>query len=73
MNNGLSIGYLNLCSSIIHSRYFSVITSYSIHYTKLYDHPTTGEEMLFDSDLAADMVDAINKWRDYISNRSVEE
>ena len=32
-------------------------------------HPRTGEEMFFTSPLANDMVELINKWRTYISNR----
>lgn len=53
---------------------FAILPRQALHAKTLgFIHPTTGEEMLFDSDLAADMVDAINKWRDYISNRSVEE
>ena len=34
-------------------------------------HPRTGEEMFFTSPLAADMVELIDKWRTYISNREV--
>ena len=34
-------------------------------------HPRTGEEMFFTSPLASDMVELIDKWRTYISNREV--
>ena len=34
-------------------------------------HPRTGEEMFFTSPLADDMVQLIDKWRNYISNREV--
>ena len=34
-------------------------------------HPRTGEEMFFTSPLANDMVELIEKWRTYISNREV--
>ena len=34
-------------------------------------HPRTGEEMFFTSPLATDMVELIDKWRTYISNREV--
>ena len=34
-------------------------------------HPRTGEEMFFTSPLAADMVELIDKWRTYISNREL--
>jgi 23S rRNA pseudouridine1911/1915/1917 synthase len=36
-------------------------------------HPATGKEMIFDSELAADMKAVIEKWRNYSANRSVEE
>lgn len=34
-------------------------------------HPRTGEEMFFTSPLADDMVELIDKWRTYISNREL--
>ena len=34
-------------------------------------HPRTGEEMFFTSPLAEDMVELIDKWRNYISNREL--
>jgi len=34
-------------------------------------HPRTGEEMFFTSPLADDMVELIDKWRNYISNREL--
>ncbi|WP_423129270.1 RluA family pseudouridine synthase [Gaoshiqia sp. Z1-71] len=34
-------------------------------------HPVTGEEMLFDSELAADMNEVVSRWRDYIANRNI--
>lgn len=34
-------------------------------------HPRTGEEMFFTSPLADDMVQLIDKWRNYISNREI--
>ena len=52
---------------------FKIIPRQALHARTLgFIHPTTGEEMLFESELPADMTDAINKWRDYISNREIE-
>ena len=34
-------------------------------------HPTTGEEMFFEAPLPDDMIELINKWRVYISNREL--
>ncbi len=35
-------------------------------------HPTTGEEMFFEAPLADDMVQLIERWRGYISNRDLD-
>ncbi|MGD9928638.1 MAG: RluA family pseudouridine synthase [Mangrovibacterium sp.] len=51
---------------------FKILPRQALHAKTLgFVHPTTGEEMLFDSELATDMTEAINKWRDYISNRNL--
>ncbi len=34
-----------------------------------FEHPVTGEQMYFDSDLPADMQNLMNKWRDYVAHR----
>lgn len=53
---------------------FKILPRQALHAKTLgFTHPTTGEEMLFDSELATDMQDAIQKWRDYISNREIGE
>lgn len=53
---------------------FKLLPRQALHAKTLgFVHPVTGEEMLFDSELAQDMKEAIDKWRDYISNREVEE
>lgn len=53
---------------------FKILPRQALHAKTLgFVHPVTGEEMLFDSELATDMQDAIVKWRDYISNREVGE
>lgn len=53
---------------------FKILPRQALHAKTLgFVHPVTGEEMLFDSELAQDMQEAIQKWRDYISNREVGE
>ena len=53
---------------------FKILPRQALHAKTLgFVHPVTGEEMLFDSELAVDMQEAITKWRDYISNREIGE
>lgn len=53
---------------------FKILPRQALHAKTLgFVHPTTGEEMLFESELAQDMQDAITKWRDYIANREIGE
>jgi 23S rRNA pseudouridine1911/1915/1917 synthase len=52
---------------------FKVLPRQALHAKTLgFVHPTTGEEMLFDSQLPEDMSEVIEKWRAYISNRNIE-
>lgn len=52
---------------------FKVLPRQALHAKTLgFVHPTTGEEMLFDSELPEDMAQVIEKWRAYISNRNLE-
>lgn len=52
---------------------FKVLPRQALHAKTLgFVHPTTGEEMLFDSELPEDMSQVIEKWRAYISNRNIE-
>ncbi len=52
---------------------FKVLPRQALHAKTLgFVHPTTGEAMLFDSELPEDMSEAIEKWRAYISNRNIE-
>ncbi|KOH44279.1 RluA family pseudouridine synthase [Sunxiuqinia dokdonensis] len=52
---------------------FKVLPRQALHAKTLgFVHPTTGQEMLFDSDLPDDMAQVIEKWRAYISNRNLE-
>lgn len=53
---------------------FKILPRQALHAKTLgFKHPVTGKEMMFDSELPDDMSEAINKWRDYISNRNIEE
>ena len=53
---------------------FKLLPRQALHAKTLgFVHPATGEEMLFDSELPADMETVIQKWRDYISNRNIDE
>ncbi len=53
---------------------FQTLPRQALHAKTLgFVHPATGEEMLFGSELPEDMSRAIQKWRDYISNRNIEE
>jgi 23S rRNA pseudouridine1911/1915/1917 synthase len=50
---------------------FKILPRQALHAKTLgFVHPTTGEEMLFNSDLPEDFNSAVEKWRDYISNRN---
>ncbi|MCF8361955.1 MAG: RluA family pseudouridine synthase [Prolixibacteraceae bacterium] len=49
---------------------FKICPRQALHAKTLgFTHPTTGEEMLFNSDLPADMKDLVDKWRNYLTNR----
>lgn len=52
---------------------FSICNRQALHaHTLGFIHPTTGEEMMFESPLPEDMGLLINKWRNYISNRELD-
>ena len=52
---------------------FKILPRQALHAKTLgFVHPTTGEEMLFNSELPEDFNAAVAKWRDYISNRNQE-
>ena len=52
---------------------FKILPRQALHAKTLgFIHPTTGEEMLFNSELPEDFNSAVQKWRDYISNRNQE-
>ncbi|MGB8490457.1 MAG: RluA family pseudouridine synthase [Bacteroidales bacterium] len=50
---------------------FNILPRQALHAKSLeFEHPVTGKRLLFDSDLPADMQEVIDKWRNYISDRS---
>jgi len=50
---------------------FKVLPRQALHAKTLgFIHPTTGEKMIFNSDLPEDMASAIDKWENYIANRN---
>ena len=50
---------------------FKVLPRQALHAKTLgFIHPATGEKMVFDSELPADMTEAIEKWENYIANRN---
>lgn len=52
---------------------FKICPRQALHAKTLgFTHPTTGEEMLFNSDLPDDMQNLVDKWRNYLINR-IEE
>jgi len=53
---------------------FEMIPRQALHAQTLgFIHPATGEEMLFESQLPEDLSNVIVKWRNYLSNRSINE
>lgn len=49
---------------------FKMLPRQALHAKTLgFVHPVTGKEMLFESELASDLAEVIDKWRNYISNR----
>lgn len=52
---------------------FDICPRQALHAMTLgFVHPVTGEEMFFTSEMPADMVELVEKWRTYISNRDLE-
>jgi len=53
---------------------FEMIPRQALHAQMLgFVHPVTGEEMIFESELPADLANVIEKWRNYLSNRVTSE
>jgi 23S rRNA pseudouridine1911/1915/1917 synthase len=52
---------------------FAILPRQALHARSLgFRHPVSGKEMLFESELPADMEQVIEKWRRYLGGRSVE-
>ena len=52
---------------------FKILPRQALHAKTLgFEHPTTGEKMLFDSELPDDMANVIEKWENYIASRNEE-
>jgi 23S rRNA pseudouridine1911/1915/1917 synthase len=50
---------------------FKICPRQALHAKSLgFVHPVTGQEMYFESELASDMQELVDKWRGYISNRN---
>jgi len=53
---------------------FAMIPRQALHAQMLgFVHPATGEEMVFESELPDDLANVIVKWRNYLSNRTLQE
>jgi 23S rRNA pseudouridine1911/1915/1917 synthase len=49
---------------------FAILPRQALHAALLgFKHPTTGEDMIFTSELPTDMSTVIGRWRDYVKNR----
>ena len=49
---------------------FKILPRHALHAKSLgFVHPTSGEEMLFESDLPTDFQECIDKWRKYVHTR----
>ncbi len=55
------------------SNCFKIIPRQALHARSLgFIHPTSGEKMHFESELASDMKEVLEKWEGYLSNRPIE-
>lgn len=53
---------------------FTLCPRHALHAKSLgFKHPTSGKEMYFESELPADMKNVIEKWRNYVAGREIEE
>lgn len=53
---------------------FAMIPRQALHAQMLgFVHPTTGKEMIFESELPDDLANVIEKWRNYLANRVNQE
>lgn len=53
---------------------FNLLPRHALHAKTLgFKHPTTGQPLFFDSELPADMLQVLEKWRNYAIHRRLEE
>ncbi len=53
---------------------FNICPRHALHAKSLgFEHPTTGKQMFFDSEIPSDMQQIIEKWRIYVGAREIEE
>lgn len=53
---------------------FNICPRHALHAKSLgFEHPTTGKQMFFDSEIPTDMQQIIEKWRIYVGAREIEE
>lgn len=53
---------------------FEICPRQALHAKTLgFVHPRTGEEMFFDTEVPSDMTNLVERWRQYISSRDIEE
>jgi 23S rRNA pseudouridine1911/1915/1917 synthase len=51
---------------------FAICPRQALHAKTLgFVHPSTGQEMFFDTDMPDDMTQLINKWRTYVNNKEL--
>jgi 23S rRNA pseudouridine1911/1915/1917 synthase len=52
---------------------FEELTRHALHAKELgFVHPGTGKEIFFDSELPADMVKCLERWRTYVADRKAK-
>lgn len=79
--NDYQYGGHNILKGTVFSKYkqfvqntFDLVPRQALHAKSLgFIHPRTGEKMYFESELPRDMQAAIEKWRNYVKDRSIEE
>ena len=77
--NDEKYGGSNILKGTINNNYktyiqncFNILPRHALHAKSLgFIHPVTGNQLDFDSELPSDMVEVIEKWRNFISNRKL--
>jgi len=78
--NDAKYGGSNILKGTINNNYktfiqncFNIIPRHALHAKSLgFIHPVTGKQLDFDSEIPSDMVEVIEKWRNFISNRKID-